>query len=64
MNNKIKTLETLGQNSSIKQFESVQEMLLNQGIIVENISDLISANQPLICTWEPDEDDDKDKISF
>jgi hypothetical protein len=52
----IKTLEMIGQNTSINQFETAQEMLLQEGISEEDIDNLVNSNIPLICAWVPDDD--------
>lgn len=63
MKNKIKTLELIGQTTSIKQFETAHEMLSNQGFTNSSINDLVNSNTPLVCSWAPDEDDDDKKIT-
>lgn len=63
----IQLLAQLGQNASIKQYQTVQEMLLEQNIPENEINDLIESNIPLVCAWipqenepEPDHDDQED----
>lgn len=57
----VKILERIGQSSSINQFETAQEMLLQEGISEEEIDNLINSNIPLICAWSPADDKRKKK---
>jgi len=56
----IQMLEMIGQNSSIKQYETVHEMLVQENISEAEINELIESNIPLICAWIP-QDDEKEK---
>lgn len=61
----IQMLEMIGQSSSIKQYETVHDMLVQENVSEEEINDLIDSNIPLMCVWVPpdekdNEDDDED----
>ena len=56
----IQMLEMIGQNSSIKQHETVQDMLLQENISEGEINDLIDSNIPLMCVWVSPDDKDKE----
>ena len=56
----IKLLETVGQNISIKQFETAYDMLTQENISEEEINNLVNSNIPLICAWSPQDDDEKE----
>ena len=55
----IKLLESIGQNSSIHQFNSVHAQLASENISEEEINELVNSNIPLVCAWAP-EDDEKE----
>jgi len=55
----IKLLESIGQNTSIQQFDSIHAQLASENITENEINDLINSNIPLVCSWVP-EDDEKD----
>ena len=56
----IQMLEMIGQNSSIKQYETAHDMLVQENISDEGVNDLIDSNIPLMCVWvTPDEKDNE-----
>ena len=56
----IQILEMIGQNSSIKQYETAHDMLVQENISDEGVNDLIDSNIPLMCVWvTPDEKDNE-----
>ena len=54
----LQLLENIGQNTSLKEFDSICQLLEPQKISEEEINELISSNTPLVCAWVPEEDDD------
>jgi hypothetical protein len=64
MNTMIKTLEEIGQSTSIKEFDSASD-LLKQVNLSENIIDELRNNtHEYVCALVPDDDDDQEtKIS-
>ncbi len=57
----IQMLAELGQNASIKQYQTIQEMLLEHNISEQEINNLIESNTPLICAWIPQENEPDDE---
>ena len=56
----IQMLEMIGQNLSIKQYETAHDMLVQENISDEGVNDLIDSNIPLMCVWvTPDEKDNE-----
>jgi hypothetical protein len=49
MNNIIKALESIGQNNSIKQFESVNDLIIKSNLDYSIDAKLIDENLDLVC---------------
>jgi hypothetical protein len=61
MKSAIKILEEIGQNTSLNQFESIQEMLSNLSEY-ENIVSLLKKDNDLVCgQFQEDEDDEEEE---
>jgi len=56
----LQLLENIGQNTSLKEFDTINQLLEQQKISEEDINELINSNTPLVCAWVPEDDDDKD----
>jgi hypothetical protein len=59
MNAAIKNLETIGQNSSLKQHDSLNEMLEKLDLKTDSIKDLYK--EEFVCALIPEDDDDKEE---
>lgn len=55
----IQQLEALGQSGSLKQFDSVSEMLIRNKINKSIMTEVKSYQKELFCLVEPDDDDDE-----
>ena len=61
MKSAIKILEEIGQNTSLNQFESIQEMLSNLSEY-ENIVSLLKKDNDLVCgQFQEDVDDEEEE---
>jgi len=58
MSNTIKLLESIGQNASLKEFDTLGQLLAQQNISEAEIKALVNSNTPLVCAWEPEDDDE------
>jgi hypothetical protein len=56
----IQQLEALGQTGSLKQFESVLEMLKKHQVNSAFLRQVNLTSSELICFVEPDDDDEED----
>lgn len=56
MNKAIKALEKIGQNTSIKQHDSLQKMLQGMNVSVKSFDKLNSRD--IVCVHNDDNDDD------
>lgn len=56
MGNTVKILEQLGQNASIKQFDSLNEMLENANLNQTEASNLRNSENELTCLLFPPEE--------
>jgi hypothetical protein len=61
MNRTLELLEALGKNSSIKQFENMQDMMLQENMTEDDMNSIIDANIPLMCIWVPPKEEEKRK---
>lgn len=61
MNKTIKALESLGQSNSIKQYNSLDDMLRKNSLSANLMDDIFKGSSELICFHDPgDDDDDQD----
>lgn len=59
MNTIIKALETIGQNISINQFKSTEEMMKSQNFTKDILSKMEKAEVDYVCYQEPGDDEEK-----
>jgi hypothetical protein len=61
MNKTIKALESLGQSNSIKQYNSLDDMLRENSLSANVMDDIFNGSSELIIFHAPgDDDDDQD----
>ena len=58
MNNIIKKLEQIGMSASIKQYNSLDEMITDRMIDKAEVEALFTKSSELICIHEPGDDDE------
>ncbi len=58
MKNYIKTLEKLGQSTSIQQYENLNELIGSQSIDDITVKRILSDSKELICAHMPGDDDE------
>ncbi len=53
----VKTLEAIGQNTSLKEFSSLEELLTESELKPEILTEIIATSSNLICGQFPERDD-------
>ncbi len=61
MNAMIKTLEEIGQTTSLKQFDGTLQLLNSMNVSNNIITDLSEQVSEYVCALVPDDDDDEEE---